>query len=252
MHGPLDAEDGDAGRLGHRSAWPSAATTWQPVRVTSKQEPLSQPAPGRVVLATAADIPAITASLADAFMDDPVMSWVLRDEGSRRVRLARMFAVMLRGHYIELGAVWTTAERDGAALWAPPGQAVIPLRTTLRFVPSLVRALGRETIRGLGALTHVEKQHPKDPHWYLGVLGTRAAMQGKGVGSRVLHPVLEKCDREGIPAFLESSKHSNIAFYRRFGFEVTGEIPLPNGGPTVWPMWRDPQPPAAGEADTPA
>jgi ribosomal protein S18 acetylase RimI-like enzyme len=89
----------------------------------------------------------------------------------------------------------------------------------------------------------VERLHPKGPpHWYLGVLGTRKKAQGRGVGSSLLAPVLDRCDDEGIPAYLESSKHSNIAFYRRHGFEVTGEIPLPFGGPSVWSMWRDPRP----------
>jgi predicted GNAT family N-acyltransferase len=27
--------------------------------------------------------------------------------------------------------------------------------------------------------------------------------------------------------------------YKSFGFEVTGEIRIPDG-PTLWPMWRDP------------
>ena len=115
--------------------------------------------------------------------------------------------------------------------------------TVLRHSPSLVQALGRDTLRALRTLSHVESHHPKEPHWYLGVLGTRRAAQGKGLGSAVLGPVLERCDTEGIPAYLESSKYSNLAFYRRHGFAVTGEIALPFGGPSVWPMWRDPQAP---------
>lgn len=74
------------------------------------------------------------------------------------------------------------------------------------------------------------------------MLGTRTALQGKGIGSALLEPVLERCDAQGMPAYLESSKYSNIAFYNRHGFEVTGEIPLPLGGPVVWPMRRNPRP----------
>lgn len=189
---------------------------------------------------------AVAAALADAFFDDPVMSWILDDEGSRIRRLRGLFDVLLRGHYLGLGTVWTTTEQAGAALWAPPGRAIIPGPTVLRHSPRLARALGRRALLALRALSHVEQHHPKEPHWYLGVLGTRRADQGKGVGSALLAPVLRRCDEEGMRAYLESSKESNIAFYGRHGFEVAGEIALPMGGPTVWPMWRDPRPPAEG------
>ena len=32
-----------------------------------------------------------------------------------------------------------------------------------------------------------------------------------------------------------------MPFYLRFGFDVTGEITLPDGGPTMWQMWRAPR-----------
>lgn len=206
--------------------------------MTSMEQPRSQP---QVVLASAAQRAAVSATLADAFFDDPVMSWILRDEASRIRRLEGLFSTLLRGHYLALGTVWTTPDAEGAALWAPPGQAVIPMSRVLRNGVSMIRALGSRAYVALRALTHVEQAHPKEPHWYLGVLGTRRAFQGKGIGSALLQPVLERCDAEGAPAYLESSKHANIAFYRRHGFEVTGEIRLPLGGPTVWPMWRDPR-----------
>jgi len=57
----------------------------------------------------------------------------------------------------------------------------------------------------------------------------------------LMAPVLEQCDAEGVPAYLESSKESNIPFYERHGFKVTGEVKVKNG-PSLWPMWRDPQP----------
>ena len=57
----------------------------------------------------------------------------------------------------------------------------------------------------------------------------------------LMQPVLETCDRNEIPAYLESSKERNVAFYSRHGFKVTQEITLPKG-PPIWLMWRDPRP----------
>lgn len=195
-----------------------------------------------VVKASPSDRSPIAEALADAFYDDPVMSWILPEGEKRRLRLKRLFSVLLRSHYLPLGTVWTTKEVAGAALWGSPGNVIIPPATILRYTPVMLHVLGRHALRALRALSHVEHLHPTEPHWYLGVLGTRQALQGRGVGSALLQPVLETCDREVMPAYLESSKESNIAFYRRHGFELTGEIQLPFGGPLVWPMWRDPRP----------
>ena len=71
------------------------------------------------------------------------------------------------------------------------------------------------------------------------MLGTDPPAQGRGLGSAVLRPGLELCDREGLPAYLESSKESNVGFYARFGFRVTEEVRMPGDGPSVWLMWRD-------------
>lgn len=206
--------------------------------MNSMEQPHIRPG---VVLAGPDQRGAVAAALADAFFDDPVMAWILQDASSRTRRLAGLFSTLLRGHYLPLGTVWTTPEVQGAALWAPPEKAIIPASRLLRNGLSMLRALGGRAYVALRALTEVERAHPSEPHWYLGVLGTRTALQGKGIGSALLQPVLERCDAEAVPAYLESSKRANIAFYRSHGFEVTGEIALPLGGPLVWPMWRQPR-----------
>src|SRR4029078_5686236 len=86
----------------------------------------------------------------------------------------------------------------------------------------------------------VERRHPPEPHLYLAVLGTDPPAQGRGIGTAVLRPGLDLCDREGLPAYLESSKESNVGFYARFGFRVIAEVRMPGEGPTVWLMWRNP------------
>jgi ribosomal protein S18 acetylase RimI-like enzyme len=93
----------------------------------------------------------------------------------------------------------------------------------------------------MGVLSTIEQAHPRQPHWYLAVLGTDPLHQGRGIGTALMAPVLERCDEEGLPAFLESSKESNVPYYERFGFRVERELKLGKGAPSVWPMWREPQ-----------
>jgi GNAT superfamily N-acetyltransferase len=71
------------------------------------------------------------------------------------------------------------------------------------------------------------------------VVATDPDHQGRGLGAQILKPVLETCDREGVPAYLESSNPRNLPFYYRQGWIQTGEIVIPEG-PTLFPMWRQP------------
>jgi GNAT superfamily N-acetyltransferase len=91
--------------------------------------------------------------------------------------------------------------------------------------------------RALALNRAAAEAHPGEPHWYLGILGTDPAHQGCGVASALVKPILEQCDADGVPAYLESSKRDNIPFYERHGFRVTGEVQV-DDGPTLWPMLR--------------
>jgi ribosomal protein S18 acetylase RimI-like enzyme len=193
-----------------------------------------------VRVVTRADVDRIAETLALAFEDDPVMEFLFPDPASRVRRLNRFFRTGLLVQHLSYGACFTDAEWSGAALWDPPGRWRITLTQLLRGAPHMLAALGVRVPAGLRALSAVEHAHPTPPHYYLAVLGTRPDRQGKGVGSSLLRPILDRCDADGVGAYLESSKERNIAFYRRHGFETTGEIRLP-GGPVVWPMWREPR-----------
>ena len=204
--------------------------------------------PVRIRRATSADVPALAAMLARAFLDDPVASWAWRPDRPRLAALERFHGVRLRQLLVG-EEVWTTDELTCAALWAPPGRWHSTLRETAELVPSFLhpRLFARMPMVALG-WEKLERAHPRTPqHVYLALLGTEPEAQGRGLGSAVLAPVLQQCDSDGVGAYLESSKERNIDFYARHGFRVTGEIHLLRG-PTMWKMWRDP---AGGEPATP-
>jgi ribosomal protein S18 acetylase RimI-like enzyme len=189
--------------------------------------------------ATPADVPALGRMLARAFLDDPIACWSCPSDRRRPRANERFFDARAR-QLLGQDEVYTTAEVGGAALWALPDRWRMSPRDLLRLAP-LMPAWGRRLPRVLRGLSQVEHAHPETPpHFHLAALGTDPLRQGEGIGSALLAPVLELCDRDHVPAYLESSKESNIAFYARHGFRVTGEINLPKG-PLVWPMWRTPR-----------
>ncbi|WP_082974115.1 GNAT family N-acetyltransferase [Mycobacterium sp. E740] len=181
--------------------------------------------------------------LARAFYRDPVMTWMLPDDAARERRLERMFATMIRHHFLRTeGAEIARGTSIGAAaLWDPPGRWKHTRLQELRMMPAFIRAFGRNGRRGQQAMELMKKHHPEEPHWYLGVIGSDPTVRGTGFGQALMRSRLDRCDAEYAPAYLESSNPDNIPYYQRFGFGVTGEITLPDGGPSLWPMWRDPR-----------
>ena len=188
--------------------------------------------------ATTADLPRMAEALGRAFWDDPVMRFLIPTGDTPLRQLMKLESKSA----LKQDTAYTTADGGSVALWKPPGKWRTSMGELLSMAPLTISALRRRLLLGLSVLSAVEKKHPNDPpHWYLAVLGTEPASQGKGNGSAVLQPVLQRCDAEGEPAYLESSKEKNIPFYERHGFRVTEEIALPKGGPPIWGMWRDPQ-----------
>ena len=192
--------------------------------------------------ATLADAPRLAQALASAFQDDPVIAWIFPDEHRRRRILPAFMEFRLRKLAFPHDEVWMTDAGAAAAVWfPPPGRWQLPLPQRLRLLPPLVRFFGLRTASILGGLNRMEERHPRDPsHWYLFILGTEQAAQGRGLGSALLAQALTRIDADGMPVYLESSNERNIALYGRHGFETTSEVAIP-GGPRIWPMWREPR-----------
>jgi GNAT superfamily N-acetyltransferase len=186
----------------------------------------------------------VTAVLATAFHDDPVFRWLLPDDAKRGAALQRFFAIETReialGHGRSLVHGDDRGDPIGTALVLPPDRWRTPLRVQATQSASYVRIFGRRLPHALGVLTHMERRHPRDPHWYLPYIGVVAAAQGRGVGTALLAPILDRCDQEGLPAYLEASNPRCARLYARLGFATTETI-RPLGAPPIQLMSRDPR-----------
>jgi ribosomal protein S18 acetylase RimI-like enzyme len=179
----------------------------------------------------AVDVAAVSSTLSLAFHDDPVFRWWIADQDRRREILPAFFAAIVRAS----DEVHAGVDHASAAVWSPPGA-----EDDEELVPALVEATAEYAERMFPILELMAEQHPAAPHWYLFFLGTRPEHQSRGLGSALVRPVLEACDADELPAYLEATSERNAQLYRRHGFEVVGEIRLPDG-PSLWPMWREPR-----------
>jgi GNAT superfamily N-acetyltransferase len=191
--------------------------------------------------ATPDDHEAAAEALALAFVDDPGWAHVLPASESRGERLLRFFTAEIENVVPEYRELWVTDDGGGAALWGRPGRWRVPFTRTARPLPSMIEVFGRRLGLALWSQLRFERRHPPRPeHWYLHYIGVEPRRQGRGVGARLLAPVLELCDGNGTPAYLESSSERNRVLYERHGFELMDTFPLPMGGPPIREMWREP------------
>jgi ribosomal protein S18 acetylase RimI-like enzyme len=188
-------------------------------------------------------------ALARAFAADPAFSSLWPDPGTRARALRRLLAAPLadavnHGHGDVLLVDRAIA---GAAAWFPPGAYPMGLGRQLRALARMlaVAAAAPRTFSRLRRFgSNVDAAIPGDGPWYLSVVGVVPEAQGRGLGTRLLRPGLERCDASGRDCYLETDSAAAVRWYERLGFAtIEGEAQLLPDGPTHWRMRR---PPAAG------
>ena len=175
------------------------------------------------------------ATIAIAFANDPMMRWTFSPAAYFEFALPLIRA--FGGNAFIHNCADQVADFAAAALWLPP-RAEPDHETMGRIFGSLDFSPAREK-EGEAVFEQMEHFHPKEPHWYLPLIGVDPAFQGRGHGARLMDHALRECDRTGLPAYLESSNPANVPFYETFGFKVMGEIQS-GTSPVMYPMLRPP------------
>jgi GNAT superfamily N-acetyltransferase len=195
---------------------------------------------------------ATIAALARSFYDDEMFSWVVPDP----IRRARMLEHFMKASVADarpFGEIWIArrssdngaAARNvaAAALWLPPHAYPRGKRRDAAYLVRTLRGApgaGRRLPDVLRLLNRLDAVHPHEPQWYLAVLGTDPLFQRSGAGTALLEPALARADAEGLPAYLETQKEANLAYYGRFGFEEVQRVEV-GACPPIWTMSRPPR-----------
>jgi ribosomal protein S18 acetylase RimI-like enzyme len=171
-----------------------------------------------------------------AFGADPATRWTYPDPHDYVTHFPAMVRAFGGGAFAA-GTAHRVGQFAGAALWLPPG--LHPDDAAMQA--TLERSVPAARLRDIGVVfERMRGHHPREPHWYLPLIGVDPAHQNRGHGSALLRHALAQCDRAGVPAYLESSNRANVSLYERHGFVVLDTIQV-GSSPPISPMLRTPR-----------
>ncbi|WP_284125198.1 GNAT family N-acetyltransferase [Parerythrobacter aestuarii] len=173
----------------------------------------------------------------DAFTNDPFNRWLF---GNTKA-MGTAFKGLARHLYAPRGFCYRIGD-EGAAMWMlPGGNSDLPLAA----MPTVLLAGLRSSRGGFRRINRtveaMESHHPSYDHAYLFTIGVRQRAQGKGLGRKLIQPVLDACDDARVPAYLENSNPDNRGFYGSCGFERVQMIHSVEGSPPLEAMVRQPR-----------
>ena len=179
--------------------------------------------------------------LSRGMRDNPnnVAAWRMNADRRQRA-LARFFDRVLSGLIVR-GCVLGAYDADrlvGVCGMAPPGRCQPSGVEKLAIVPSLLAGTPMVAIRVLKWVTEWARRDPAQPHWHLGPVVVDTDRQGQGIGGSLVAEFCSRVDANRAPAYLETDKEKNVAFYQKYGFTIEGQgqvLGVPN-----WYMTRKP------------
>ncbi len=186
-----------------------------------------------------ADLGLAAAVLARGMRDNPIHVAVFGpDPEVRRRALEPLFRAVLANRPERPRVATRAGFVVGYAGASAPGGCMPPPAALARLAPAILRLGPGATRRALAWFRAWGERDPDTPHWHVGPVAVDGALQGMGIGGRLLADLAAHCDTRGEAAYLETDKAENVGFYQRFGFRVVDEadvLGVPN-----WFMQREP------------
>jgi GNAT superfamily N-acetyltransferase len=170
-------------------------------------------------------IPGLVAALSGDVFYQTILAAHATDE-AKRAALARYMGYSIDEAARTGRVVLADDPAIGAALWLLPREAGVERREHAAkhaFLAELCGPTGYDHYRRIVGFMHTQAERaiPADA-WYLSILGVDPAVQGRGIGARLLAPTIAEADAVGAVTWLETFTTRGARFYERIGFTLVG------------------------------
>ena len=185
-------------------------------------------------------------TLTASFYHDPLAEFFWPNEEFRAKQLSAGLEFLLKLSSIILSSETASRKCVGVIGAARPGKYPPPFfHAMVALIRMILKLVPLTPWHDMGKMARVyyrfDKIHPRQPHWYISVLGIHPDQQGKGLGGELLRPILRKADEESVIIYLECSNPNSLDFYRKYGFKVMEEIVPVHGCPPLWRLATKPR-----------
>jgi ribosomal protein S18 acetylase RimI-like enzyme len=197
-------------------------------------------------LLTLADVEEAAQVISRAFEHDPLIEFMLPFKSTRIRTLLKFFRPYGEINIQHGRGYGVGRPLQGVAYWEFPeqGSISVSLRSLGRFLPLLFTMYPIGYFRARAVIEMTGAMHTKyasGPHYYLDNLGVLPSAQGKGYSSKLLRPILEQADVQGIMAYTDTVSPANVPFYEHFGFQCVEASTIPGTGITIFALRRPAQ-----------
>jgi ribosomal protein S18 acetylase RimI-like enzyme len=185
------------------------------------------------------------AVLGRAFFDYNLMVYAAPNDKRRAPATTLLYGAMLWDCLVR-GEVYATADHSGIAAWLAPGAALPSFfqqaRAGMLWLPWMFGLRGFMRLLAYDEVARrLHHQYAPEPHWYLAVIGVDPDRQGRGIGSRLMAPILARADADRTPCWLDTHQEQNVRLYQRHGFEIAERAAVRGHAIPVYGMLRRPR-----------
>lgn len=182
--------------------------------------------------------------MASAFHDDPSIRYLLGGEKEGEADW-KYFYCVLKAVYGKCIMLSTDEGLNDLLVLLPPRLKAVPTFSFLQkggiflsrfFGPGLfIRSFRYERNCRI-----IKSRFLTPRSWYCMCFAVSPGMQGRGLGSRLIKPVLDVFDRYDIPLYLETHKAGNVSMYTHLGFTAVDVTKIPATDITQYAMLKTP------------
>ena len=164
--------------------------------------------------------------LSDSFADNKSVNYIIKQDSKKDQRIIKLMEYSFDVCYL-FGDVFFSENKKACALLLYPDKKKTTIKSILLDLKLIFSCIGVENIKkALTRESKIKKIQPKEIMYYLWFIGVDPTDQNSGIGSKLINEIILDSGNKKRPVFLETSTLKNLPWYKKFGFEIYGQLDL--------------------------